>query len=374
MTSTYQRCTFCVMDTTDPDILFDDQGVCNHCKNQQHLMATRGYKGEESQNELELLVKKIKRESTKKKFDVVLGISGGVDSAYALYLSVQMGLRVLAVHVDAGWNSEIAVSNIQKLCKGLNVDLHTIVIDWSTMRELQRSFMFSGIENQDIPQDHAFLAGVYGFVRQQGLKYMINGSNYNTEGILPSAWGYDSTDWRFIKDVYKKFGRKKSLKRFPRLDIFRFVYYRFLIKRVNLLNYINYKKSEALELLNKEFDWNYYGGKHFESRFTRYFQSVYLPNRFGYDKRLAHYSSLIVNKEITRNEALDLIKEPPYPLDQIDQDEEYLLKKLNISKENYDEILISPKRNVTEFKNNQILMRLLFRIRKIISGISLLFF
>lgn len=369
MTGNYQQCTFCVMDTSDPEIVFDELGVCNHCKNQKHLMATRGYKGRESDIELDLLVKKIKKESRNKEFDVVLGISGGVDSAYALYTAVNLGLRVLAVHVDAGWNSDNAVSNIQKLCMSLNVDLHTIVIDWPTMRELQRSFVFSGIENLDIPQDHAFIAGVYNYAFKSKIKYIINGSNYNTEGILPNSWGYDATDWKFIKDINRKFGHTYNLRKFPKLTLLKFLYFVKTIKRVNILNYINYNKSEALNLLHQEFSWNYYGGKHFESRFTRYFQSVYLPDRFGYDKRLAHYSSLIVNKEITRKEASDLIKEPPYPLDQIDQDEEYLLKKLNISKENYDEILISPKRNVTEFKNNQVLMRLLFRIRKIISGI-----
>lgn len=369
MTSTYQRCTFCVMDTTDPDILFDDQGVCNHCKNQQHLMATRGYKGEESQNELELLVKKIKRESTKKEFDVVLGISGGVDSAYALYLSVQMGLRVLAVHVDAGWNSEIAVSNIQKLCKGLNVDLYTIVIDWPTIRELHRSFMFSGIENQDIPQDHAFLAGVYDFVFKKRLKYMINGSNYNTEGILPSSWGYDATDWKFIKDVHKKFGKNSSLRKFPKLNLIKFIYFANAVKRINILNYVDYKKSVALEILNKEFGWSYYGGKHFESRFTRYFQSEYLIKRFGYDKRIAHLSSLVVNQEITRLEALELLKQPPYPAEQILQDEEYVLKKIGIDKIKFNEILYSPKRSLSEFKNNKKSMSALFQIRRILKGI-----
>lgn len=368
MCKNYQRCTVCVMDTTDPDIVFDEYGVCNHCKNQRKLMSTRGYRGEASDRELKVLVSRIKNESKNKEFDVVLGISGGVDSAYALYLSVKLGLRVLAVHVDAGWNSEIAVNNIHKLCSGLNVDLHTIVIDWPTIRNLQRSFMFSGIENQDIPQDHAFLAGVYNFVFRKKIKYMINGSNYNTEGILPKSWGYDATDWRFIKDVHRKHGDGSSLREFPKLNLIKFIYYNYAIKRVNLLNFVDYRKSDALEILNREFGWNYYGGKHFESRFTRFFQSEYLVKRFGYDKRLAHLSSLIVNNEITRSEALDNLNMPPYSTNQIIEDKEYILKKIGLDKNEYIEIMNSHKRSLSEFKNNLKLMNKLFQIRKIIKG------
>lgn len=368
MTGNYQQCTFCVMDTSDPEIVFDELGVCNHCKNQKHLMATRGYKGKESDIELDLLVKKIKKESRNKEFDVVLGISGGVDSAYALYTAVNLGLRVLAVHVDAGWNSEVAVSNIQKLCAGLSVDLHTIVIDWSVMRDLQRAFILSGLSNLDIPQDHVFLAAVFKFASSKGIKFMINGSNFATEGIFPNAWEYDPMDYLFIKSVYKEHGNRLRLKSIAHLGFFEYYYYHFQIKKINILNYIDYSKSVALRELHDNFDWNYYGGKHFESRFTRFFQSYFTMKKYGYDKRTAHLSSLIVNEEITRETAINELETPPYDQQLMQNDLEYILKKTNVSMEEWNNIILSPPVSEDNYRNSKRVRNIIMRTRNYLKG------
>lgn len=218
----YQICTRCIMDTTDPNISFNTDGVCNHCLQYDKDYELYGYHEGISEKKLKDIVDKIKKEEKDKEYDCILGISGGVDSSYLAYLAHKLGLRVLAVHVDAGWNSEIAVHNISKLCKKLNMDLHTIVIDWPTMKELQRAYMFSGLPNLDVPQDHAFVAAVYEYAKKYNIKYMLNGNNLATEGILPKAWGYSYIDYRSIKGVYKKHGRGMRLKKYPHFSIFRY--------------------------------------------------------------------------------------------------------------------------------------------------------
>ena len=364
MTKEYQRCTFCIMDTTDPEIVFDDQGRCNHCIRQEYLQQTWGYRKGISEAELSKIIETIKQKQKNKKYDVVVGVSGGVDSAYALEYSVKLGLRVLAVHVDAGWNSEIAVSNIEKLCNALNVDLHTIVIDWSQMKELQRALILSGLPNLDIPQDHVFMAGVFKFAFKNKVKYMINGSNFATEGILPTSWGYDAMDYRFIKSVYKKHGRKTPIRRLPKMNLIEYLFYNLFIKRINLLNYIPYSKTNALNHLSTKYNWNYYGGKHFESRFTKFFQSYYLVKKYGFDKRIAHLSSQIVNLEIERDDALSVLASPSYVDESsLNDDLNFVLKKTEIAFEAWQKILEMKPCTEDDYKNTKKLRRLLFKIR-----------
>lgn len=343
MAMEYKVCTRCVMDSTDPGVTFDEQGVCSSCKRYLEMRALEGYRPGESDKELERIVRVMKERSAKLDYDCILGISGGVDSAYMLYIAHQLGLRVLAVHVDSGWNSETAVRNIERMCQKLNVQLHTYVMDWPTMKELQRAYMLSGVANLDVPQDHLFLSAVYQMARKYRVKYILNGSNVATEGSsTPFTLQHSHRDTWHLRSIYRKCGRGKSLKKYPCLGLYRAWFGLPGVTKVNLLNYVPYSKKEAIALLSREFGWEYYGGKHFESRFTKYFQSVYLPTKFSYDKRRSHLSCLVMNGEMTREEALAELSEPPYPVEQQREDESYILKKLDIDPETWHKILAAP--------------------------------
>ncbi|MGN0170894.1 MAG: N-acetyl sugar amidotransferase [Lachnospiraceae bacterium] len=364
----YKICTRCIMDNkVDEFITFDENGVCNHCRDFDKKIATIPKTDAEKKHKFDELVKEMKEYGKGKEFDCVLGISGGVDSAYLAYIAKQAGLRVLAVHVDAGWNTDIAVENIKKLCLKLEMELHTVVVDWNTMKELQRAYMFSGLPNLDVPQDHAFLAGTYKLARKYGINYMLNGSNFATEGILPSHYGYSPIDYTNIKDVYKKCGRGKiSLRKYPKMNLLTYsMMYVGKTKRVNLLNYVPYSKKMAIEVLHKEFDWNYYGGKHFESRFTKFFQSYYLPQKFGYDKKRAHISSLIVGGELTREQGLaEMADDTIYPESKMLEDRDYILKKLDISLEEWELIMSAPNKNEDDYKNSKKMMSKMIGIKR----------
>lgn len=358
------------MDTSDPQITFDEKGVCNHCHKYDEDVKLFGYKGQETDDKLKKLVKEIKDYGQDKEYDCILGISGGVDSAYMAYMADQLGLRVLAVHVDAGWNTEIAVENIQKMCKALKMDLHTIVIDWPAMKELQRAYMFSGLPNLDVPQDHVFLAAMYHYAKKYKIKYMLNGSNLATEGILPQAWGYVAVDFKNIKSIYKKCGRgKKIFHKYPHFNILRYFYYQMIVTRVNLLNYIPYSKKDALRVLSEKFDWQYYGGKHFESRFTKFFQSYYLPKKFHYDKKRAHLSSLVVSGEMTREQALQEMEDTSmYPMEQMLEDRDYILKKLDISLNDWEKCMEAPNKKEDDYADSKRLIQFLVSVKRGLSS------
>lgn len=355
------------MDTTDPNITFNEDGVCNHCKEFERKWNNYGYKPNVSASELNIIVNEIKLSSKKSKYDCILGISGGVDSSYLAHLSNKLGLRVLAVHVDAGWNSEIAVQNIHNICNKLNIDLYTEILDWETIKELQRAYMFSGLANLDIPQDHAFLAGVYNYALKYNVKYMLNGSNLATEGILPSAWGYSALDYKSIKSIFRKYKRKGNLRKYPHFNIIKYFIMKKKIIRVNLLNYVPYSKKEAIGLLAKEYNWRYYGGKHFESRFTKFFQSYYLPIKFGYDKRRAHLSSLVITGEISRDEALKIMSDKNfYPIEEMIEDRDYILKKLEISEKDWNIIMDSPNKSEDDYASNKNLIAFLIKVKNML--------
>lgn len=363
----YQICTRCIMDNkSDSQITFDENGVCCHCRAYDNAIAALPKTPEEKKTKFDALVREMKNAGKGKEFDCVLGISGGVDSAYLAYIAHNAGLRILAVHVDAGWNTDVAVDNIKKMCSKLQIELHTIVVDWPTMKELQRAYMFSGLPNLDVPQDHAFLAATINFAKKYGIGYMLNGSNFATEGILPSNYGYSALDFTNISDVYKKCGRGKvSLKKYPKMNLFEYaMVYIGKTRRVNLLNYVDYSKAKAIEILHREFDWNYYGGKHFESRFTKFFQSYYLPKKFGYEKKRAHISSLIVGGELTREQGLiDMQDDSAYTEAQMLEDRDYILKKLDISLDEWEGIMSMPPKTEDDYKNNKKLVKLLMQIK-----------
>lgn len=351
----HQECTRCVMDTSDPWITFNADGLCNHCQAYDAYMSRAGTP-EDRQRKLEKLVDDLKARGRGKDYDCIMGLSGGVDSSYLAWFAVKkLGLRPLVVHVDAGWNSELAVNNIQNIVQRLNLDMHTLVIDWPEIRDLQRAFFLSGIANLDVPQDHAFIASLYSEARKYGIKDILSGGNMQTESILPNAWGYDASDAVSIKAIHRKFGTVK-LRKYPLMSPWqRYVYYPFIVglKKHNPLNFIDYNKDEAKALLMSELGWRDYGGKHYESVFTKFFQAHYLPTKFGYDKRLAHYASLVVSGQMTWEQAQGEMQKPLYDLKELEEDKAFWIKKIGVSEAEYDKVMGEKPSFYTDFENSQ---------------------
>lgn len=370
---TYQMCTRCIMDTTDPEISFDGDGVCSHCHSFDEVQATYPH-GEDAERILHETVARIKQEGKGKDYDCILGVSGGVDSTYVALKVKELGLRPLAVHFDSGWNSEIAVHNIEKVVKQLDIDLYTFVVDWEEMRDLQLAFLRAGVANCDIPTDHGFTAVLYHMAAKRNIRYIISGHNIATEWILPKAWGYGARDLRHLREVQRRFGRRKRLKRYPTIGLFYDVVYCRLIKRMKrfeILNYFRepYNKAQAMREIEERLGWQYYGGKHYESIFTRFFQAYYLPRRFGFDKRRAHLSSLVVSGQMTRAEALTEMTAETYPPELLEQDKVFVLKKLGITEQEFEEIMSTPVRTHRDFPSNERLIRSLFGARRVLRQI-----
>ncbi|MEP4444482.1 MAG: N-acetyl sugar amidotransferase [Hyphomicrobiales bacterium] len=351
----YQVCTRCIIDTTDPDVVFDEDGVCNHCHYFDNNVIPNWFPNEEGKEKLEDMIAEVKAYGKDKEYDCIIGLSGGIDSSYIAVKVVEWGLRPLVVHVDAGWNSELAVKNIEEIVSRLGLDLVTHVVDWQEMKALQLAFFRSNLANQDVPQDHAFFAALYTYAINANVKYVISGSNYATESVLPQSWGYNAMDIAHLEGINKEFGTKK-LKTFPRVSFFDF-YFRYpYMKKMKVLaplNYIPYDKEEAIRILEKDYGWRYYGGKHYESRWTRFFQGYYLPHKFGYDKRKAHLASLVVSNQLSRDKALEELKKPLYTNNELEMDKAFIAKKLGLSVEELEEIIQQPPRHYSEFPNNE---------------------
>jgi N-acetyl sugar amidotransferase len=353
----YQMCTRTVMDTTDPEITFDENGVSNHALNYDRTMkrfVDAAMAGDRA-DELAAIVETIKAAGKGKQYDCVIGVSGGVDSTYLALQAVKLGLRPLAVHFDSGWNSELAVDNIHNIVSKLGLDLVTDVVDWREMRDLQLSFLKSGVTDWDIPMDHAFPAVAYREAARHGIRYILSGTNFATESIMPSAWGFNGADAVHLKAIHRRFGKVK-LKTYPTMGIFkRYFWYGYIrpMTTVNLLNYMRYVKSEAKQAITDELGWRDYGGKHYESVFTRYYQGSYLPKRFGWDKRKGHLSSLIVSGQTTRDEALKELAQVDYPPELEKQDHEFIAKKLGLSVDELDTIVNRPPVSHLEYRNSQ---------------------
>ncbi|HEY8159942.1 MAG TPA: N-acetyl sugar amidotransferase [Methylobacter sp.] len=353
---TYQICNRCIMDTSDPNIAFDDQGNCNHCRLLMENRDRYWLPDERGQKKLEQLIEDIKLAGKGRDYDCVMGLSGGVDSSYLAARASEWGLRILAIHVDGGWNTELAVRNIERMVTKLGIDLHTFVIDWEEMRDLQVAFLKAGVPNQDIPQDHAFFAALYRETARQNVPYVLTGSNYATESILPSAWGYSAGDLTHLRAIHKRFGTIRRLKTFPQLGFFYFNWYLPRIKKVRIvapLDLMPYSKTMAIKELEERFGWQYYGGKHYESLFTKFFQAYYLPTRFGFDKRRAHIASLVASGEITRDEALRIMEEPLYDNAVLQKDQEYVLKKLKLSESEFNTLMNAPVHRHQDYPTNQ---------------------
>ncbi|MEZ5173501.1 MAG: N-acetyl sugar amidotransferase [Bacteroidia bacterium] len=348
----YQQCVNCVMDTTDPDIFFDEKGVCSHCLT--YPVRKKAFVPEEMQGKILLdnMVKACRNAGRNKNYDCVIGVSGGVDSSYVAYLVHQLGLRPLAVHLDNGWNSELAVSNIRNLLDKLNIELHTYVLDWESFLDLQLAFLRSSTPDSEIPSDHAIVALMREIANKEGVP-VIWGVNFSSEAILPQAWSQGHMDWTYIRNVHNKFGTKK-LVNYPHYSVWKLIWYnRFKRQKLyNILNYIPYNKEEAKRILIQETGWRDYGGKHYESTYTRIFQSYILPVKFNFDKRKAHYSSLILAGQITRSEAAEMLKKSPYDEAGIKSEIVYLSKKLQISVSEFEQIMQTKPKKYSDYKSN----------------------
>lgn len=335
--SDYQICKNCVMDSSDPGIIFDQNGVCDHCNGYYKNILPFWKLGKGKEKELERIVAKIKKEGEGKDFDCLMGMSGGADSSYMLHVAVkELGLRPLVFHVDGGWNSKVSTNNINVMIEKLGLDLYTEVINWEEMKDFQLAYFKSGLPNIDVPQDHAFVATLYYFAEKHKIKYILNGGNFSTECVRnPKRYFYYGTDMRQIGDVIKKFGTR-PLRTYPFSSVLRHKFYLRYIKGVEvvkLLNYFPYIKADAMEMLNKEYGWHIYKQKHFESRFTRFYEGYWLPQRFGFDSRRVQYSSLILTEQMKRDDALRALEEPALSDGEVREEFTFVAKKLNISEE-----------------------------------------
>jgi len=360
------------MDTSDPAIWFDDEGVSNHALAFDAVVAPIVESAQSGGRaaELEQLVQRIKEDGRGKPYDCVIGISGGVDSSFLALQAVRLGLRPLAVHFDSGWNSELAVDNIHNIVTKLGLDLYTHVVDWREMRDLQLSFFKASVANCDVPTDHAFGWVAYQQARKYGIKYILSGGNYVSESVLPQSWGYNAGDATQLKAIQKRFGSVK-LKTYPVMGLFkRNIWYPYVrrINTVRLLDYLPYHYRDAKDEITRELGWRDYGGKHYESVFTRYFQGYYLPMKFGYDKRLAHLSSLILSKEITRDEALDEMESSNYPEALRSQDHEFIAKKLGVSVDELERIFSRPPLDYTAYPNGKKFWDGVFKVTSRVGG------
>lgn len=353
MRTDYQMCTRCIMDTSDPEITFDKQGVCSNCHSFDTLLGTAWFPNAEGQRRLQDTLKAIRETRHGQKYDCILGLSGGVDSSYLALRAKEWDLRPLVVHVDAGWNSEQANANVNAIVNYCNWDLHTTTINWNEMKDLQLAYLKSGISNQDVPQDHAFFASLYHFATSNGIRYILSGGNIATEGVFPAAWHGSAMDAINLKAIHQRYGNL-PLFNYPTISFFQYyVWYPFIkkMRTIRPLNYMKYIKKEAILELEETVGYKRYDKKHGESRFTRLFQNYYLPTRFGMDKRRPHLSSLILSNQITREDALNELSFPLYDPDDLQEDLNYVCNKLEITSETFDKFLQLPIRSHTDFRN-----------------------
>lgn len=367
----YRICSKTVMDTVgDTDITFDQYGVCNYYHEFKAKLKVRVPAHNEASKKLKSIVKEIKSNGKGKPYDCIIGVSGGVDSTYTAWLVKQLGLKPLAVHLDNGWDSELAVKNIENILNKLEIDLYTEVLDWEMFKDLQLSFLKASTPDGEIPTDHAIWAILYQIADKYGVKYIISGMNFRNEGLLPPSWGRGYLDWKYIRSVHKQFGTQ-SLKSFPHMTVFKFLYYNLIkgIRSIGILNYVDFHKKKAMKIIQEELGWKYYGGKHYESIYTRFYQAYILPNKFRIDKRKAHYTCLMIStNEMSREEALELLKDPPADSKLIKEDKEYVLKKLDLTEEEFKDIMNSHPKTILDYPNNHKLetgfRKLLLKLRE----------
>lgn len=355
MKEAHRICSRCIMDASDPGISFDGDGVCSHCRHFDSFVVPQWHPDEVGMQLLKRAVSEIKREGRGRRYDCAIGLSGGVDSSYLAYVACrELGLRPLAVHVDAGWNSELATKNIEGIVRGLGIDLVTYVVDWEEMRDVQRAFLLSAVANQDVPQDHAFFSALYRTAQSHGLRHILSGGNFATESIMPDEWAYNAMDLRHLEGIHRRYGTR-ALKTFPRISFFRMYFWNRYVKRMRVLrplNFMPYDKTAAITLLERELGFRYYGGKHFESRFTRWQQLYFRPAKFGFDERRAYLSSLVLSGQIGREEAIRALADDHHNVELAAADTTYVLKKLGVSEEEFRQVMDGPAMTFRDYPSN----------------------
>lgn len=355
------------MDTSDLQIVFDSDGVCNHCTNFLEIRAA--YRPDETTaaNRLNLLIERIKRVGRGKTYDCVIGVSGGVDSSYAAYFLRDAGLRPLAVHMDNGWDSQEAVSNVRKLMTQLKIDYQSYVLDWEGFRDLQLAFLKASVPEAETPTDIAIPTALHHFASKHNIKYIISAGNIATEGILPKSWHYDAKDMTYFRHIQSTFGTR-GLKTFPMFDYKKEAYYK-LVKRIKIvypINYVNFDQGEVTNFLSDTFGFKSPGEKHYESRYTRFIQSYYLYEKFGIDYRRARFSSEICSGLTDKETALAKLETRPYQLDEVDVEKRYIAKKLHISYDELEDIIALPAKWYWDYPNNERKLQLIYRIYRAI--------
>jgi len=337
----------------DPDISFDKDGVCNYYYEYREAEAATVFTGEKGKDKLDQMVDQIKRRGTGKQYDCLIGLSGGVDSSYVAYLVKKLGLRPLAVHLDNGWNSELATKNIENIITRLGIDLYTLVVNWEEFKDIQLSYLKASVVDIEVVSDHAIFSTMFKLAKEKSIDYIISGTNTVTEFIMPESWLYKKMDFINLKDIHNKFGNVK-LKTYPTFDFKKYVYYSAVLKLtpISILNYVPYIKKDIKELITKELGWRDYGGKHYESVFTKFYQAYILPEKFKIDKRKAHLSTLICSGQLTKEAALKELEQPLYKENELQQDKEYVLKKFGLSDEAFEEIMKRPRRDHRDFKTD----------------------
>ena len=353
------------MDTSIQEVTFDDRGACNFCREYDRRATGYAAPGAACKQELQRIVDGIKSRQRRRGYDAIIGLSGGLDSSYAAYVGTQVGLRLLGVHVDNGWDTEVSASNIQKIADGFDIPLVSITLPWEEFKELQVAFFRSGISNLEIPTDNVVPAALYEEAHKRRIYCLVGGNNFVTEGILPSSYGHSPRDLRFLKAIFAGHGNG-SLGELPLLSLRWTVYLRFVrhLQMLPILNYVTYDVEEAKRVLAEEIGWEAYGRKHYESTFTRFFQGYILPTRFGIDKRRAHFSTLICSGQMSRDEALVEISKSPYPTEELtEQDKELVLTRLGLSNKEFEELMQLPHRTWKEYPNSARLLALWKRLR-----------
>ena len=343
------------MDTSAQEICFDAQGICNFCKEHEVKVLDAPFSKPDALQQLQALVEKIKAKASGE-YDSIVGLSGGVDSSFVAYQAVKLGLKPLAVHFDNGWNSELAVKNIEELVNRLGLDLMTFVIDWEEFRDIQRSFFKAHVIDIELVTDHAIFAAMFQIAKKHGIRYILSGTNAATEGIMPRSWQHFKFDLRNLKAIHRAHGTQ-NIKKYPTIGIAGLAWNHYVagFKSVSLLNYMRYNKTEAMQTLSSELGWKYYGGKHYESVFTKFYQAHILPQKFKVDKRRIHLSDLIMNAELTRDQALTELEKPLYSAEDLQRDSDYVRKKLGFSLEEFEQYLTAAPKPHSDYASDAVL-------------------
>lgn len=361
------------MDTSDPEIVFDAQGVCSHCLQFDAVTRKEWYPNEEGARRLKVITEQIRIAGKGQEYDCILGLSGGVDSSYLALKVKDWGLRPLVVHVDAGWNSELAVANIERIVKHCKYDLHTHVVDWEEMRDLHLAYLRSGISNQDAPQDHVFFASLYHFAVKNKINYILSGGNIATEGVMAASWHEGSAmDSINLKAIHAKYGQR-PLRTYKTIDFWQYYLYFPFVKKMRTLrplNFIPYNKQMAIKELEETIGWKNYGRKHGESLFTKVFQNDYLVRKYGYDKRKPHLSSLIVSGQLTRENALEELRKPLYDENEREVDLNYFCKKLRISRQQYEEFVGGTTSSYYDYANWEYKYKIVKKIQAVVERLT----